>query len=386
MIRLAAIFSIFLILIFVVDHVNYIEATKSNSETPKIETESKIHCPVDLLLTVRSSGDSPVCTKADTLDELIQRNLVSFIIINSNRFDASKLTTISHNQTAILSFKHGQFFIPYTIIDGNLTNIEFADSAYIKIHLDISSDAILIIEIPKKIYDTYQSDRKFSIGYVDGGNGYFISHVQILEETKRILIIPIPNGTNAISVYNGINGPRPEFIKEDYDNILSPNNQVKNGVDSRKIICENNLKLILRYPDNSPACVRQDTESKLFERKMINAIVSYPWQTNNHVETNQTSWTEFPKIRYEVFNSDLHKQLLADYYRHNGIYVLDVRYSKFESYFIGEACEGGYEIFDVQVLLSKSDIQKIKNMELKSYFKDAEGCRGFHNYHKNNIK
>ncbi|MBI2111757.1 MAG: hypothetical protein HYT44_05280, partial [Nitrosarchaeum sp.] len=48
--------------------------------------------------------------------------------------------------------------------------------------------------------------------------------------------------------------------------VLSPLKQFKNGIKSNLIDCKPTLVLIIKNSDGSPACVKPDTKSRLFER------------------------------------------------------------------------------------------------------------------------
>ncbi|TAK19380.1 MAG: hypothetical protein EPO37_04645 [Nitrosarchaeum sp.] len=48
--------------------------------------------------------------------------------------------------------------------------------------------------------------------------------------------------------------------------VLSPLKQFKNGIPSNLIDCKPTLVLIIKNSDGSPACVKPDTKSRLFER------------------------------------------------------------------------------------------------------------------------
>lgn len=77
---------------------------------------------------------------------------------------------------------------------------------------------------------------------------------QITEESKEML-----ENNMKDSIMEGID-----------ENIIrtatSPLEQTKNGIDSRDVICKENMQLVFKNTDNSPACVKQATVDKLIER------------------------------------------------------------------------------------------------------------------------
>jgi len=53
---------------------------------------------------------------------------------------------------------------------------------------------------------------------------------------------------------------------KDFEGLKSPRHQLLDGVDIKDIICKLNLRLIYKVTDNSPACVKLQSMSKLIER------------------------------------------------------------------------------------------------------------------------
>lgn len=82
-------------------------------------------------------------------------------------------------------------------------------------------------------------------------------------EINLIDILPYPVSTKDISE---------EYVatinisKNKKEIVLSPLKQFKNGIPSNLIDCKPTLVLIIKNSDGSPACVKPDTKSRLFER------------------------------------------------------------------------------------------------------------------------
>ena len=82
-------------------------------------------------------------------------------------------------------------------------------------------------------------------------------------EIDLIDILPYPVSTKDISE---------EYVatinisKNKKEIILSPLKQFKNGIKANLIDCKPTLVLIIKNSDGSPACVKPDTKSRLFER------------------------------------------------------------------------------------------------------------------------
>ncbi|MCE9617101.1 MAG: hypothetical protein K8Q88_01890 [Nitrosarchaeum sp.] len=82
-------------------------------------------------------------------------------------------------------------------------------------------------------------------------------------EINLIDVLPYPVSTKDISE---------EYVatinisKNKNEIVLSPLKQSKNGIKSNLIDCKPTLVLIIKNSDGSPACVKPDTKSRLFER------------------------------------------------------------------------------------------------------------------------
>ncbi len=77
---------------------------------------------------------------------------------------------------------------------------------------------------------------------------------QITDESKEIL-------------ENNMNDNNTEKSDENIIySITSPLKQTKNGIDSQDVVCKENMQLVFKNTDNSPACVKQITVNKLIER------------------------------------------------------------------------------------------------------------------------
>jgi len=82
-------------------------------------------------------------------------------------------------------------------------------------------------------------------------------------EINLIDVLPYPISNTDIS---------PEYVavisvsKNPSETILSPLKQSKNGILPNLISCKSTLVLIIKNSDGSPACVKSETKTKLFER------------------------------------------------------------------------------------------------------------------------
>jgi hypothetical protein len=310
--------------------------------------------------------------------------LVLIGIIGMQESFAEETKELSDFQIYVLSDQYGEFYLPYKITGGNLTQINPSGHDSLEIHLETSKDGFLILSLPRKYVDTPEEEQKFTV--LDSREYAFIEleYDENSTETNRVLTIPFTLDTEKIEILHRI------WLKSlftydtsDYDYLYSPLKQIKNGIKSKGIECRDNLELILKLSNTMPICVTSETAQKLFERGLvIDVTLTFPYQTNRITQTNQTEWIELPTMRYSDawLNVKLHKQLLMDYYKQNNMSILDIRYNLVQSNLYGEACEGSYGIFSVEILVSKSDLNKLKNMDLKSYFQEADACN--HNFNR----
>jgi len=85
-------------------------------------------------------------------------------------------------------------------------------------------------------------------------------------------IIPLATGSyTQSSLPKAVTKPevKESFAEESselLEDILSPKQQVKDGIAPEYIICKNDLQLIIKNSDNSPACVKPSSAQKLIER------------------------------------------------------------------------------------------------------------------------
>jgi hypothetical protein len=64
--------------------------------------------------------------------------------------------------------------------------------------------------------------------------------------------------------------------------VSSPLEQLRFGIDSHNVVCKQDLQLVIKSEDGSPACVKPDTAQKLIERGWTaNSQITYPCPTTD---------------------------------------------------------------------------------------------------------
>ena len=94
----------------------------------------------------------------------------------------------------------------------------------------------------------------FAVGYIFENATHYMDNTSCTLYEKRMIKGP----DNEIAEKRVLDN-LPNFLK-------SPLKQIKAGVSINKIQCNDNLQLILKTRDNSPACVKPETAPKLIER------------------------------------------------------------------------------------------------------------------------
>ena len=157
----------------------------------------------------------------------------------------------------------------------------------------------------------------------------------------------------------------------EYVLLLPPSQQIQNSVLAKDIICKEELELILKFTDNSPACVRSETAKKLIERGWSETF-SHPQNTvwidqiyyqcggpiwvQDWTETHDKPWNYSPFGKIESGEVDI----IYDYFKTYDITIIDVKRSNANA----QACEacscadGTYYL-----LMSLEDHQKWLNLK-----------------------
>ncbi len=102
----------------------------------------------------------------------------------------------------------------------------------------------------------YDEVREVREGFTPTKHGSYLVEVkqnQIVEYTQFVIIDPKNNSED-------------KTIKNNSINIKSPLKQFKSGISSENVVCKENLQLIIKSSDRTPACVKPETKIKLVER------------------------------------------------------------------------------------------------------------------------
>jgi len=143
--------------------------------------------------------------------------------------------------------------------------------------------------------------------------------------------------------------PETEFVK-------SPKQQLRNGILFENIICKEELELVFKSSDNSPACVKESTAKKLIQRGWLVLPVIWIERTmaqceDAWLEKAEQWWKENPNGKY---STEIRKQWITEFYTENGVNVLDVKFAGDEN-FSGIACEACYCTSGQKIMLKIDD-------------------------------
>lgn len=239
-----------------------------------------------------------------TGDEQTISKSFQFQINDVNETSTQKSTDFSnHNlQTYKIKEKNYEFFLPYTITNSKIQKMTVdCPSMSMIIHLaSTSANGTLTIGLPRSLLDIKTQtggDDNFSILV----NGMEVNYLEIdKNQDARTLSIPFSADAMEIEIIGiaiGQNIPVvPHFCgmggtnESSYYHLLSPLQQFQSGIDANDVKCVQGLQLVIKAEDGSPACVKQDTATKLIERgwgtdleiiKVKNANVSVAYRIDN---------------------------------------------------------------------------------------------------------
>jgi hypothetical protein len=165
--------------------------------------------------------------------------------------------------------------IPYTIQNGTITGIDSKlSSNNISISIEPIGNGLLEIKIPRNIADATirnqmdeffillnQKEVDFKEKTLESIDALCYRHLEI-SFSKHTSVIEII-GTNALG-FPGLN----VFPYYPIECLASPSPklQIKSGIASEDVVCNEDLKLVIKSSDNSPACVNQASIEKLIQR------------------------------------------------------------------------------------------------------------------------
>lgn len=176
------------------------------------------------------------------------------------------------------------YIVNHTIVNGSLNEIkQNVIDAGVRINLSSMKNGMFQIDIPRNY--PYSNQPWFEPFVIVNGyellmdNDYSLE----LEECFYKFSIPFSNDSMVEIAFAHIPEPEP-FISEDIPqhcvektivtdssikvnlSYMYPLKQYKEGIKASEVMCRENLVLILKSTDNSPACVKPVTKSKLIER------------------------------------------------------------------------------------------------------------------------
>ena len=203
---------------------------------------------------------------------------ISFILICfvglSFAFDPSQEYSFSDSvfQTYSLIVKNYKYEIPYNILNGTITNIKIdCKSVDLTIDVESTNKGELQIHLYRNLIDSKlgnNSDDKFFVL----ANSTELPFTETSDIISRTLTIPFYEDTSQIKI-TGVNYPETSGINAcrgihnpPYSYLLPPLQQIRQGTELIDIECKQNLHLVIKSEDSSPACLTTETKSKLIER------------------------------------------------------------------------------------------------------------------------
>lgn len=188
--------------------------------------------------------------------------------------ESSHVNYFSNSEFQIYKIKekHYEFFLPYSVSNAEIENmIMDCPSLSMVINIkSVSEDGKLTISIPRSLLDA-------KLGSMDDfffvlSNGFEVNYTEIEKNTvARTLHIPLALDTKIIEILATNVGQFPEPYpcgignpeKSSYYHLMSPLKQIKSGILAGQVQCKEDLKLVIRYQDGMPLCVKPDHVPKL---------------------------------------------------------------------------------------------------------------------------
>ena len=192
-----------------------------------------------------------------------------FISINTVFGQVAPVLDLPH---AFFKTDHEVYPIQYNITNGKLetTLVDLGARALIFI-INATEDGQLSVELPRKIIDATRDgkDKPYFVGLGDPNTGLKrIKADEILTNNEtRVLSINFTKGIREVEISGSY------FVENNYPRSTinpygewSPLAQWQHGIYSEDVKCKENLQLIIKKSDETPACVRYETAVKLVSR------------------------------------------------------------------------------------------------------------------------
>lgn len=171
------------------------------------------------------------------------------------------------------------FDLSYNITNAILENVKVEYSNLI-ISITASENGLLEIDIPKNLYyvqNNHDVDNSLFM-IVDGDE---VKGLETRKPCSITYLIPFNKNSKEIELIGTIAGTEPrvpfksprECLQESFE-VLPPLKQISNGTMPEKVTCSEEFQLIFKASDNSPACVKPESISKLIERGWTNSITN----------------------------------------------------------------------------------------------------------------
>ena len=187
----------------------------------------------------------------------------------NNRICSFTTCTEIHKSAIIYNGTKGIVVIPFDFPYGEIHSAEWNHNYY-KISGEAFKDTTFKMYVPLQgikfeidAHQRYEIQDNFAVITRDEPKGEVSNWNQFLPLKKSF-----PHSGYDLDNFNAIG----------YDVLFSIKQQMKNGVHPKHVLCPEELTLILKHSNNSPACVTLETKEKLIERGWGLSYVTYELQ------------------------------------------------------------------------------------------------------------
>ena len=197
-------------------------------------------------------------------------------------------------QTASFNGKQGTYAIPYNMTNGKLVAslLDLPAKEFI-FTINATGDDKLTVELPRKIIDSTRDDKDkpylVFVGSSETATNRIKAHEIENNNERRTLAIDFAKSDNQIGIVGTY------FIENNSTSsgwnpfgAFTPLQQYKKGFDAQDIVCKQDLQLVIKSEDETPACVKPQMAQKLVERGWGTLVSSVAQQTPTQQNTQYT--------------------------------------------------------------------------------------------------
>lgn len=167
-----------------------------------------------------------------------------------------------------VTVKEEKFRVPFELKIGEIANI---DSLLYVSFLNVTEDS----RCPSDVTCVWQGSSSIEVDVSTNENDFGTQIIKLGDDGTKssqllgdyfirlTMLKPYPATTHEITPSEYV---ATLFVGKVHDAVSSPLKQIKNGIEPAAVICKEGLVLVLKYGNDSPACVTPSTADILYQR------------------------------------------------------------------------------------------------------------------------